>query len=122
MSLAEARELAKRMSYRDAVTNCLRAKCIPYRQATKLKLKEMLELADKLDKYAWHDLRKNPDDLPSEEGEVLVILDGIIGNVKFEKGIELGYYMPTDKSFLGGMANGIVIAWRAIEPFEEVEE
>jgi hypothetical protein len=47
MNMAEAEEIAKKMTYRDAVYNALRGRCVPYKKATKIKLKELLEILDK---------------------------------------------------------------------------
>ena len=43
MNMAEAEEIAKKMTYRDAVYNALRGRCVPYKKATRIKLKELLE-------------------------------------------------------------------------------
>lgn len=47
MNMAEAEEIAKKMTYRDAVYNALRGRCVPYKKATRIKLKELLEILDK---------------------------------------------------------------------------
>lgn len=70
----------------------------------------LLELdADKND-YCWHDLRKNPDDVPDEPYEaVLVAIDIGCGEVDYD-------------IFCYGIENWsarMVIAWKHIEPFEE---
>lgn len=49
MNLEEAKIVASKMSYSQAVSNALAAKCVPYRKATKLKLKELLSIAPKMD-------------------------------------------------------------------------
>ena len=36
MNLKEAEEIAKEMTYRDAVINALRGRCIPYKKATRI--------------------------------------------------------------------------------------
>lgn len=50
MNMEEAKEYAKSMSYSQAVYNAMCARCVPYRKATKIKLKELLEIAKKIDK------------------------------------------------------------------------
>lgn len=50
MNVKEAEKIADKMSYREAVMNCLYAKCVPYRKATKIKLNELLEIAENADK------------------------------------------------------------------------
>lgn len=47
MNMAEAEKIAKKMTYRDAVNNALRGRCVPYKKATRIKLKELLEMLDK---------------------------------------------------------------------------
>jgi hypothetical protein len=47
MNMAEAEEIAKKMTYRDAINNALRGRCVPYKKATRIKLKELLEMLDK---------------------------------------------------------------------------
>lgn len=48
MTREEAEEIAKEMTYRDAVYNALQGKCIPYRKATLIKLYELLDVVDRL--------------------------------------------------------------------------
>jgi hypothetical protein len=47
MNMAEAEEIAKKMTFRDAVNNALRGRCVPYKKATRIKLNELLEMLDK---------------------------------------------------------------------------
>lgn len=47
MNTEEAKEIAKEMTYRDAVNNALRGRCISYKKATRIKLKELLELVER---------------------------------------------------------------------------
>lgn len=86
--------------------------------AYKTFLKDMLE---ECNRYRWHDLRKDPKDLPDKDGMYLVCIiyhseEKAVG-VSFY-GIMYGYksewnmLMPND---------GKVIAWKEIEPFEEDE-
>ena len=46
MTQEEANNMAKSMSYRQAICNALDGKCIPYRKATKKKLFELLEILE----------------------------------------------------------------------------
>lgn len=46
MNVKEAEKIADKMSYREAIMNCLHAKCVPYRKATKIKMKRLLESID----------------------------------------------------------------------------
>jgi hypothetical protein len=49
MNLEEAKVIANKMRFTDAVCNALSAKCVPFRKATKLKLKELLDIAKDVD-------------------------------------------------------------------------
>lgn len=48
MNRQEAEEYAKQMSYREAVTNALAGRAIPYRKATMIKLHELLKIVDEI--------------------------------------------------------------------------
>lgn len=47
MNMAKAEEIAKKMTFREAVNNALRGRCVPYKKATRIKLNELLEILDK---------------------------------------------------------------------------
>ena len=74
----------------------------------------------KADKYRWHDLRKNPDDLPEAIGDgyesdyVLVM----VGTPEWNSW-EQAYYHHGKKMWSTYEQN--VFAWRYIEPFEGEE-
>ena len=73
----------------------------------------------KADKYKWHDLRKNPDDLPEADGNsesdyVLVM----IGTPEWNSW-EQAYYHHGKRLWSTYEQN--VFAWRYIEPFKEEE-
>ena len=79
-----------------------------------------IKALEKADKYRWHDLRKNPDDLPEADGNsesdyVLVM----IGTPEWNSW-EQAYYHHGKKMWSTYEQN--VFAWRYIEPFEEEEE
>ena len=80
-----------------------------------------VEALEKADKYRWHDLRKNPDDLPEaigggyESDYVLVM----IGTPEWNSW-EQAYYHHDKKMWSTYDQN--VFAWRYIEPFEWEEE
>ena len=108
-----------------------------------------IDALEKQEKYRWHDLRKNPDDLPpvnptnSHEHDVelyvayannkhpneyhLGHLNAVVPySAKNESGEDNVWGMPTYDSnwFIWGWSyffEPIVIAWRYIDPFEEVE-
>ena len=78
-----------------------------------------IEALEKADKYRWHDLRKNPDDLPEADGNsesdyVLVM----IGTPEWNSW-EQAYYHH-DK-MMWSTYDQNVFAWRYIEPFKEEE-
>ena len=50
MNMEEAAKIANKMSFTSAVYNALNAKCVPYRKATKIKLNELLDIANDIDK------------------------------------------------------------------------
>ena len=87
-------------------------------------LEEVREVLEKAEKYHWHDLRKNPDDIPSgrnmctcfAEGD-FVIEDGSVVRGKYP------VIIPFPFSEYEYRCNFKVVAWREIEPFEsEVKE
>ena len=93
-----------------------------YRQQTP-EYYEAIEMAvealEKADKYRWHDLSKNPDDLPEADGNsesdyVLVM----IGTPEWNNW-EQAYYHHGKRLWSTYEQN--VFAWRYIEPFEEEE-
>ena len=92
------------------------------------KFNELLQLnkivskaLEKADKYRWHDLRKNPDDLPEaigggyESDYVLVM----IGTPEWNDW-EQAYYHHGKRLWSTYERN--VFAWRYIEPFGEEED
>ena len=79
-----------------------------------------IEVLEKADKYRWHDLRKNPDDLPEADGNsesdyVLVM----IGTPEWNSW-EQAYYHHGKR--LWSTYEQDVFAWRYIEPFKEEED
>ena len=89
------------------------------------KVNELLQLnkivskaLEKADKYRWHDLRKNPDDLPEAIGggyESEYVL-AMIGTPEWDSW-EQAYYHHGKRMWSTYEQN--VFAWRYIEPFEE---
>jgi len=78
-------------------------------------------------KYAWHDLRKNPDDLPEDRITVLIRVDVKLGCSIFHNVVDIGIYIPNNHVWvlerLHNLPRGLtVIAWKEIEPIEEAEE
>ena len=82
---------------------------------------DKLKKYEKSDKYRWHDLRKDPKDLPNKDGMYLVCItypaeEKAVGVAFY--GIMYGYKSEWNTL----MPNyGNVIAWKEIEPFEEDE-
>ena len=79
-----------------------------------------IEALEKADKYRWHDLRKNPDDLPEAigdgyESEYVLVMTG----TPEWYSCEWAYYKHNHKEWSTYEQN--IIAWRYIEPFEEEE-
>lgn len=76
-----------------------------------------VEALEKADKYRWHDLRKNPDDLPEADeygrSEFVFVMTG----TPEWYSCEWAYYHHDKK--LWSIYEQDVFAWRYIEPFEE---
>ena len=73
---------------------------------------------ERADKYRWHDLRKNPDDLPEAigggyESEYVLVM---IGTPEWNSW-EQAYYHHGKRLWTTYEQN--VFAWRYIEPFKE---
>ena len=91
------------------------------------KVDELLQLnkivsktLEKSDKYRWHDLRKNPDDLPEAigdgyESEYVIVM---IGTPEWNSW-EQAYYHHGKRLWSTYEQN--VFAWRYIEPFKDEE-
>ena len=78
-----------------------------------------IKALEKADKYRWHDLRKNPDDLPEADGnsESEYVL-AMIGTPEWNSW-EQAYYHHDKKMWSTYDQN--VFAWRYVEPFKEEE-
>ena len=78
---------------------------------------EAIEALEKADKYRWHDLRKNPDDLPeadeNSESEYVLVM---IGTPEWNS-LGQAYYKHDKRMWSTYEQN--VFAWRYIEPFKE---
>lgn len=78
-----------------------------------------IKALEKADKYRWHDLRKNPDDLPEaigdSESEYVLVM---IGTPEWNSW-EQAYYKHDKRMWSTYEQN--VFAWRYIEPFKEEE-
>ena len=77
-----------------------------------------IEALEKADKYRWHDLRKNPDDLPEAigggyESEYVLVM---IGTPEWNSW-EQAYYKHDKRMWSTYDQN--VFAWRYVEPFKE---
>ena len=76
-----------------------------------------IEALKRADKYKWHDLRKNPDDLPEADeygrSEFVFVMTG----TPEWYSCEWAYYHHDKK--LWSIYEQNVFAWRYIEPFKE---
>lgn len=63
----------------------------------------------------WHDLRKNPNDLPIYETQFLCLIETMAAFV-YETRPRLGYCTMTRGQIMN--LKEFVIAWKKIEPFE----
>ena len=82
--------------------------------------KIVIDALEKADKYRWHDLRKNPDDLPEaigggDESEYVLVM---IGTPEWNSW-EQAYYHHGKRLWSTYEQN--VFAWRYVEPFKEEE-
>ena len=83
--------------------------------------KDLRGYMEKEKKYRWHDLRKDPDDLPEDNHNVLICLEGFEG---YPVGVDVAIHNKFAHKWgtsLMSYKDDEVIAWREIEPFEEVE-
>ena len=72
----------------------------------------------KADKYRWHDLRKNPDDLPeADEYGCSEYVLAMIGTPEWDNH-EWAYYNHNTKGWSTPFYEQNVFAWRYVEPFE----
>ena len=90
--------------------------------------KETIETLEKVDKYRWHDLRENPDDLPKMDCEyqnanfsdvVLIISESWDAPIAafVDLKTKIWYNLFDSCHFEDALENPI--AWKYIEPFEE---
>ena len=82
--------------------------------------KIVIKALEKADKYRWHDLRKNPDDLPEAigdgyESDYVLVMTGTPEWNSWEQA-----YYHHDKRLWSTYEQN-VFAWRYIEPFKEEE-
>lgn len=86
-------------------------------------IQEVRERRTNEDKYRWHDLRKNPDDLPTiSTGGYIVCVQHKDDYMKFyrQAGFVCNCFFIAYEDITKTIND--VIAWREIEPFEEVSE
>ena len=100
------------MTYKEAIS-VLRADY--YHVDTQDAVDFAIEVLEKADKYRWHDLRRNPDDLPPKETEVLTY-DGDLYNLAIYDHEYKHWYDSYED-----MELRFVKAWRKIETFKEEE-
>src|SRR5574344_21308 len=85
-----------------------------------LQLNKIISKAlEKANKYRWHDLRKNPDDLPEADeygcSEYVLVMTG---TPEWDNH-EWAYYNHNTKMWSTPLCEQNVFAWRYIEPFKE---
>ena len=77
-----------------------------------------IEALEKADKYRWHDLRKNPDDLPEADeygcSEYVLVMTG---TPEWDNH-EWAYYNHNTRVWSTPFCEQNVFAWRYIEPFK----
>ena len=81
-----------------------------------------VEALEKADKYKWHDLRKNPDDLPeADEYGCSEYVLAMTGTPEWDNH-EWAYYNHNTRMWSTPFYGQDVFAWRYIEPFKEEED
>lgn len=86
-----------------------------YTEADDKPFDDLIKLCKRAERYRWHDLRKNPEDLPEKYKSVLVAFNAQCG---------IGYAVSErldDAQSWSALCGMAPFAWREIEPFEEVE-
>lgn len=81
--------------------------------------KTAIEALENVDKYKWHDLRKNPNDLPIYEKPYWCVIE-TVGKTLYDSKIKREYTVLGRYQILN--LKEFVIAWREIDRFEEVTE
>ena len=82
-------------------------------------IKMAIEALEKADKYKWHDLKENPDDLPeADEYGCSEYVLAMIGTPEWDNH-EWAYYNYNTKGWSTPFYEQNVFAWRYIEPFKE---
>lgn len=87
-------------------------------------IEEAIEVLEKVDKYRWHDLKENPDDLPEWYEDVISVDVLIVTNkthyplIAFMD-LELKEWYESNNCECLEDDFGEVIAWKYIEPFEK---
>lgn len=121
MTIEEGRELFARSGI-DYAIHGLEAYLMGQPEiAAVLAIVPALELLKRQKQYEWHNLRKNPEDLPKLNGRsyrpclVVIHYDRMPVYAEYEifEGYGPGFY---------GFSLDQIIAWRYIEPFEEDED
>ena len=78
-----------------------------------------IKALEKADKYRWHDLRKNPDDLPeADEYGCSERVLAVTGTPEWGD-YEWAYYNHNTRMWSTPFCVQNVCAWRYIEPFKE---
>lgn len=101
----------------EAIQNVINAATI--NSITKRQVLDVVSyLFDEQNKYRWHDLRKNPADLPEDNKDVLVTIKGGCVNRTWHD--SCGWRNTTAKK-ARHYSDKSVLAWKEIEEFENDE-
>lgn len=114
---------------------------LPHSARTVEAFEMAIEALEKAEKYRWHDLRKNPEDLPkSDDGGLyeIVLKCKYSDYMRYSHAMRImlsddgEYWLDNEYGFLnhpkykkgcGGDEKWDVVAWRRVDPFEnEVEK
>lgn len=83
---------------------------------------EIQKACSYVEEHSWHDLRKNPDDLPAEEGFYMACVEHPMNNIRTMRENHIGYFDSRNIYVRRGINSTghkkSVIAWRKIEEYD----
>lgn len=122
MSVSELIEFAEKCARDNKGLSCASCKLADDLFCKDKIISALLDEIKNAEKYKWHDLIKNPDDLPNDDSiEYIVCVEYRNGKRKCTVGcLDMGGEMMLLPALGNWIGNGYhIIAWKEIEPFEE---
>lgn len=107
-----------------SVIRCLESNIIGQREMNDNQFKLLVENDLKNEKYRWHDLRKNPDDLPEEDSKIVVFYGTLYEKSYYNIEPAKMFRLPLTVIHDDDNGHDILspVAWKYIELFDEEEE